>query len=324
MTDSTTSLRVAIAGASGLIGSALSAHLQKRGITVSHLVRPGSIHSDTAEVATIAWDPSGGTIDQQALRNTDVVIHLGGANIAKHWTSKRKALIRDSRVISTRFLSTTLAEMDDGPRTLLCASAVGFYGNRGDEILTEDSAAGDGFLPDVVQAWEAATSVARDADIRVVNLRMGLVLSQAGGALATMLPVFRLGLGGVLGSGRQFVNWITLHDLVRAIAFLLDRNISGPVNLVSPQPVDNRAFTRMLGRVVRRPTIVPVPAAAIGLLLGDMGKTLLLSSNRVLPTRLEEFGFDFVHPDLESGLRHELGWQVPQAGSPRPRDGGYT
>ena len=300
------SMRVAIAGASGLVGSALCAFLEERGHRVLRLVRQSTNDSAAVSPDEISWNPESGTIDAAALQGVDALIHLGGASIAKRWTAKHKARIHSSRVDSTRLLSETLARLEHGPRAFLCASAVGFYGDRGDEELTEQSASGGGFLANVCRAWEDATEPARNAGIRVVNLRLGMVLSAAGGALATMLPPFRIGLGGVLGSGRQYVSWISLHDVVRAIEFLLHSEIEGPANFTAPRPVDNRTFTKTLGHALGRPTIAPAPAFAIRLALGEMGKNLLLGSTRAIPAKLEQAGFRFAHPDLEAALQFEL------------------
>ncbi|MFQ5807717.1 MAG: TIGR01777 family oxidoreductase, partial [Phycisphaerae bacterium] len=256
----------------------------------------------------ICWNPAADEIDAPALEGVDAVVHLGGVNIAGgRWTAQRKAAIRDSRVASTRLLSQALAQLKKPPRTFLCASATGFYGDRGDDLLTEESPPGKGFLPDVCQAWEVAAAPARQAGLRVVNLRIGIVLSRNGGALKKMLPPFKMGLGGVVGSGRQYMSWITLDDLVRAIDFLLRaESVSGPVNAVTPNPVTNREFTRNLGRILRRPTIAPLPGFVVRALFGEMGQALLWEGNRVLPTRLEQARFSFLYPELESALRREL------------------
>jgi len=314
MTDSLRSLRVAIGGASGLIGTALAALLTSR----EHYVFPLVRHPPHAAAREIYWNPAGGEIDAPALEGVDAVVHLGGESIAGgRWTARRRAAIRDSRVTSTQLLSQTLARLRQRPHTFICASATGYYGDRGDEPLMEDSAPGEGFLPEVCQAWEAATEPARQAGLRVVNLRIGIVLSPRGGALKKMLPPFKAGLGGVVGNGRQYMSWITLSDLVRAIDFLLlTDNILGPVNAVAPNPVTNREFTRALGRVLRRPTIFPLPGFVVRTLFGEMGQALLLDGSRVLPTKLERAGFSFLHSRLEDALRFELGLQKP----PGPSD----
>ena len=238
----------------------------------------------------------------------DAVIHLAGENIAgSRWTNRQKRRIRDSRVEGTRGLSEAVARLSRPPRVLVSASAIGYYGNRGAEPLTEDSLPGEGFLPETCRAWERATAPAREVGVRVVLLRIGIVLSPAGGVLQRLLPPFRLGLGGRLGTGRQFMSWIGLGDLVQVIRRALsDTTLEGPVNAVAPRPVRNEEFTRALGRVLHRPTLLPVPAFAIRLLLGEMGRELLLGGARVLPARLEATGFSFAGADIDSALRLEL------------------
>jgi uncharacterized protein (TIGR01777 family) len=250
-----------------------------------------------------------GSIDQARLEGLDGVVHLAGESIATgRWTAEKKARIRDSRVKGTRLLCESLARLDQPPRVLVSASAIGYYGDRGDEILHEDSASGSGFLAEVCHMWEAATEAASQRNIRVVNLRIGVVLSAMGGALATMLFPFRMGLGGIIGSGRQFMSWIALDDLLGSIAYALRTDtIRGPVNAVAPHPVTNREFTKTLGRVLARPTLLPMPAFAARLAFGEMADELLLSSARVEPARLSAAGYDFRYPTLEGGLRHLLG-----------------
>jgi uncharacterized protein (TIGR01777 family) len=296
--------RFVISGASGLVGRNLVAFLESGGHRVQQLVRrpprPG-----TDEVR---WDPGTGEIDADALEGADVAVHLAGESIAAgRWTPARKAAIRDSRVAGTRLLAATLARLRRPPRALLSASAIGYYGTR-DQPVTEDDAPGTGFLPDVCQAWEAATRPAADAAIRVVHLRLGIVLSAAGGALAKMLPPFRLGLGGAVGGGRQAMSWIALDDVVGAIHHLAFADeVAGPVNLVAPDSVTNAEFTHTLGHVLHRPAIVPLPAVAVRLLFGEMGDALLLEGAHVEPARLEQASFRFLHPELEGALRAELG-----------------
>jgi uncharacterized protein (TIGR01777 family) len=315
MTNAERSLRVVIGGASGLVGTRLAAHLAEQGHHVVRLVR----HPPQAAANEIYWNPGGAEIDAPALEGVHAVVHLGGESIAGgRWTEARKAAIRDSRVASTRLLSETLAQLGRPPRAFICASAAGYYGDRGDEPLTEDSPPGTGFLAEVCRAWEAATEAARRAGLRVVNLRIGVVLSAAGGALKRMLPPFRMGLGGAVGGGRQYMSWIALSDLVRAIEFVLQTgDIQGPVNAVAPNPVSNRQFTRTLGRVLRRPTLLPLPRLAVRTLFGEMGQALLLEGNRLLPARLERGGFSFLHPGLEDALRFELGLDQSPAPSNR-------
>lgn len=264
------------------------------------------VRAEAASPDQIAWDPVGGRIDASAIEGIDGVIHLAGENIAAgRWTAARKARIRDSRVRGTRLIAGTLARLSRKPQFLISASAIGYYGSRGDEILVEDSAAGTGFLAGVCREWETATLPARDAGIRVAYLRTGVVLSSTGGALTRLLPIFRLGLGGQLGSGRQFMSWIALDDVVAAIAHVLTQDVRGPVNLTAPDPVTNREFTATLGRLLRRPTPFPVPAAILRIALGEMADELL-GSQRAHPARLLDTGYAFRHPELEQGLRQAL------------------
>jgi uncharacterized protein (TIGR01777 family) len=304
MTSSPPSMRVAVTGASGLVGTAVVSFLSERGREIVRLVR----REPRSTASEVYWNPDSGEIDGPALEGIDAVVHLGGVGIAAgRWTARRKTAILESRVASTRLLSNSLSEMNRPPHTIICASAIGYYGDRGDELLNEESPPGAGFLADVCKAWEAATDPARQAGLRVVNLRIGMVLSRHGGALKRMLPPFRMGLGGIVGSGRQYLSWIALSDLVRAIDFLLTADdSSGPVNAVAPQPVTNREFTRTLGRVLRRPTPLPLPGFAVRLLFGEMGEALLLAGSRVQPARLTQAGFSFEHPSLEAALNAEL------------------
>ncbi len=297
-------MRIAISGASGLIGSSLVALLTAAGHQVGRLVR-GAPQS----ALDIRWDPAAGTIDRAALAGFDAVVHLAGENIASHrWTSAQKQKIRASRVDSTKLLAETLLVLNPRPQVWVCASAIGFYGDRGDEPLDEASLPGEGFLPDVCRQWEAATRPAADAGIRVVNVRFGVVLSPAGGALKSMLPPFRLGLGGRIGGGRQYMSWIGVDDAVGAIQqALMTDTLHGPVNLVTPHPVTNQEFTKTLGRVLRRPTIFPMPAPVARIAFGEMADALLLSSARVHPARLLTSGYAFRYPQLEPALRHMLG-----------------
>ena len=265
----------------------------------------------------IVWDPGLGRIDASALEGLDAVIHLAGETIAGRWTAAKKARIRESRVLGTRAIAGVLAALGRKPGVLVCASATGYYGDRGEEILVEDSQPGSGFLAEVVRAWEAATAPARDAGIRVVHLRSGVVLSPNGGALGGLLPVFRLGLGGRLGSGRQFMPWITLDDEVGAIVHALTRDdLRGPVNFVSPHAVMNREFTATLGRALRRPALCAVPAPMLRLALGELGGELL-ASQRVHPARLLNSGYAFRYPELETALHHLLqSSRAPAPGGP--------
>lgn len=295
--------RVAVTGASGLVGSALVPFLTTGGHAVTRVVRGG-----VGDAATVRWDPAAGTIDAAGLEGHDAVVHLAGESIASgRWTPERKARIRDSRVRGTRVLCETLARLARPPRTLVAASAIGWYGERGDAVVDEGSAAGSGFLADVCREWEEAAAPARAAGLRVVHVRLGVVLSPAGGALAQLLPPFRLGVGGRVGDGRQWMSWIAIDDAVGAIHHaLVTEGLVGPVNAVAPDAVTNRAFTATLAGVLRRPAVLPVPAAAIRLALGEMADALLLASTRVRPTRLEETGYGFRTPELAGALRRLL------------------
>jgi len=297
-------MRILISGSSGLVGSALCPALSGAGHDVVRLVRPGS----KAPTASIPWDPSSGNVDESALDGIDAVIHLAGENIATgRWTPARKERIRSSRVDGTRVLSEALARMGHPPGAMICASAIGLYGDRGDELLRETSASGSSFLARVCVDWEAAAGSAVGAGIRVAALRFGVILTPRGGALGRMLPPFRLGLGGKVGDGGQYMSWISLDDAVGAIVHALDRDeIRGPVNAVAPGPVTNLEFTRTLGRVLSRPTIFPMPAVAARLAFGEMADELLLASTRVEPARLLATGFRFRHPELEGALRDLL------------------
>ena len=297
-------MNILVSGSSGLIGSALVPYLSSGGHRVIRLVRRRS-PSVTDE---IPWDPDLDRLDPGLLEGFDAVVHLAGENIAAaRWTANQKARIRESRVRGTRLLSETLAVLSKRPRILVSASATGYYGDRCEQILTEESPPGTGFLADVCREWEAATDVAAKQDIRIVNLRTGLVLSSSGGALAKMLTPFRMGIGGVVGSGRQYMSWIALDDVIAAILHMLNvADLRGPVNVVTPQPVTNRDFTRTLGRVLSRPTLLPLPAFAARLAFGEMADALLLASQRVEPARLLGSGFKFSYPELGGALRHLL------------------
>jgi uncharacterized protein (TIGR01777 family) len=297
-------MNVLITGASGLIGSALALRLAEDGHDVRRLVRsPAEVGPDR-----FPWDPAEGKIDSSALEGVDAVVHLAGETIAGRWTSDKKKGIRDSRVVGTRLVSEAAKQRENPPKVLVCASAAGYYGDRGDEVLTEESSSGTGFLADVVREWEAACDPARKAGIRVVNVRSGEVLSRDGGALKSLLPPFRLGLGGPIGGGRQYTSWITIDDEVNAILHILgSEDVEGPVNLVSPNPVTNREFTKTLGHVLHRPVVLPTPTFPLRLAFGsEFVKEVLLVSERILPGRLRASGFQFEHPELESALRQVL------------------
>ncbi len=295
-------MKIGVTGSTGLVGSALVPLLATHGHDVVGLRR----YTESAKDQE-GWDPNTGriTVSNTAL---DALVHLAGENIAGgRWNAARKSRIRDSRVDGTRRLAETLAGQAQRPHTLVVASAIGYYGDRGDERLIESSDAGEGFLPEVCHAWEAATAPARDAGIRVVHLRIGIVLTPAGGALAQMLLPFKMCVGGVIGPGRQYMSWIALDDVLAAIRHALQtETLDGPVNAVAPQPVTNAEFTSTLGRVLRRPTVMPLPAFFARLAFGEMADALLLSSTRVQPARLEETGFTFQYPELEAALRHVL------------------
>jgi uncharacterized protein (TIGR01777 family) len=296
-------MKILISGASGLIGSRLVEFLIDNDHEVVRLVRDKS--KETTD--TIFWDPYSGIIGKEWLNGIEAVVHLAGENIAERWTPAKKRRIRDSRVIPTRFLSEVLAGLDSPPALLVSASAIGYYGDRGTERLDEGSIPGSGFLSEVCQEWEDATGPAVQGGIRVVNLRIGVVLSGEGGALKRMLPPFLLGLGGKIGSGNQYLSWIALDEVVGAIHHAITTDsLRGPVNAVAPEAVTNRDFTSTLGRVLSRPTLFPIPAFVARLALGEMADSLLLASARVEPIKLVESGYEFRFPELDVALRNLL------------------
>jgi uncharacterized protein (TIGR01777 family) len=301
---------VAVSGASGFIGTAVVRDLEAAGHDVLRLVR----NRAALGARTAHWDPASGAIDADALQGLDAVVNLCGESIAARWTSSRKARIRDSRVQSTRLLAVTLARLARPPRVLVCASAAGIYGDRGDEVLDEGSAPGSGFLAEVARQWEAAADPARERGIRVVHLRIALVLDPSGGALARLLPLFRFGLGAPLGSGRQWWSWITRDDLVGVVRRAIEADWAGPVNASSPQPVTCSEFTRVLARVLGRPTLPAVPGALLRLLAGEMADAALLASARLAPARLLAAGHRFRHVALEPYLQEILGPVFRQRG----------
>ena len=296
-------MRILVSGASGLIGSALVPALESSGHEVLRLVRREPRHR-----TEIPWDPAGGDLEASRLTGLGAVVHLAGENIgASRWTEARKRAIRDSRIRGTELLSDRLARLDRPPQVMVSASAIGYYGDRGEESLDEASTAGRGFLAELARQWEAASRSAEARGVRVVHLRNGLVLTARGGVLARLLPIFRLGLGGPIGAGRAWWSWIAIDDLLDAIQFAIgDERLRGAVNGVAPQPLTNAEFTRTLGRVLGRPTWFRVPEVVLRLTFGEMAEQALLASARVFPGRLTQAGFSFRYPRLEAALRHLL------------------
>lgn len=295
-------MKVAISGATGLIGSALADHLRGEGHEVARLVRS----EDDLRPGDVLWSVDDQRLDPDDLVGTDAVVHLAGAPIGQRWTDEVRAEIRSSRVDGTRLLATAIAGLDGGPEVFVSGSAVGWYGSRGDEVLTEESSPGDDFLADVCTAWESAADPAREAGLRVVHPRTGVVLAPDGPLVDKVELPFKLGVGGRVGSGKQFVPWISMEDQVRALAFLLTAELAGPVNVTGPEPVRNSRLTKALGAAWNRPTILPVPVFAIRLLYGEMGVTLATSSQRALPERLLEAGFTFTHDTVETAAQDAL------------------
>lgn len=297
-------MKILVSGSHGLVGKALTRSLTNDGHEVVRLVR----HVRSLGAFEIEWQPDKGRIDAEHLEGFDVVVHLAGENIATgRWTSEKKRAIRDSRVKGTVLLSESLAHLSRPPSLFCTASATGYYGDRGDELLTEKSPPGKSFLSEVCIEWERATAPAAEKGIRTVHTRFGIILDADQGALAKMLTPFRMGIGGRIGDGRQWMSWIALDDMVNALKFLMaDSSTRGPVNFVTPNPVTNAEFTKTLGRVLSRPTIFPVPAFAVRLAFGEMADELLLSSQRVEPAVLQDKGFLFSWPTLEAALRHVL------------------
>lgn len=295
-------MRIAVTGARGLVGTALCQVLGQLGHEITVITRHPREQTD------LAWNPEAGQLAADRLEGVDAVVHLAGENIAaRRWNERVKQRIRNSRVLGTQLLSSTVARLSRPPAAMICASAVGYYGDRGEQVLEETAAPGDGFLSQVCREWESAVEPARQAGIRVVHMRIGVVLAKQGGALAKMLLPFRLGLGGVIGSGKQYWSWVELYELAQMFAFALTHaDLSGPINAVSPQPVTNREFTKALGRVLHRPTILPMPAWLARVALGEMADELLLASTRAVPTRLQQAGYPFMHTELEAALRAVL------------------
>ena len=295
-------MKIAITGASGLIGSALVPHLREQGHEVRRLVRRPATASDE-----ISWDPQAGTVDLAALEGTEGVVHLAGAGVGDHrWTEAYKREILQSRVQGTSTIARALTALDLTPSVFVCGSAIGYYGDTGSEAVDESGAHGTGFLADVVQRWEESAAPAVDAGIRTVYARTGLVVARAGGAFARLVPIFRLGGGGKVGSGQQYWSFISLHDEIDALTYLLDGDLAGPVNLTAPQPVTNAEATAALGALLHRPTLLPVPAFALRAVLGEFAEDVL-TSQRVVPAALESTDFTFSHPTIAEALRAELG-----------------
>ena len=295
-------MRIAVSGAGGLIGSALAEALAGDGHEVVRLVRHAPKHD-----GEVAWDPAAGTVDTDGLAGCEAVVHLAGAGIGdRRWTEDRKKVLRDSRVRGTGTIARAVASMPTPPSVLVCGSAIGYYGDTGDRWVDEDSPPGRGFLADLVVEWEAAADPAREAGIRTVHARTGLVVARGGGAWAPLFPIFRAGLGGRLGSGRQFWSFISLHDEIAALRFLIDTpSLSGPVNLTAPDPLTNREITKAMGKVLHRPTLAAVPAPVLRTVLGEFAGDVL-SSQRVRPGRLLDAGFTWAHPEIQQAVKEAL------------------
>lgn len=294
--------RIAVTGASGFVGVPLVALLESQGCEVLRIGRPSPGHQPD-----VAWDPEGGHIDATRLEGLHAAVHLAGESLAQRWTNEAKRKIRDSRIYGTTLLARALAGLSSPPKVLVSGSAVGAYGDRGDEVLDEESRGGRGFLAGIVEAWEKAADPARDAGIRVVHPRLGIVLHSGGGALARLVPIFRLGIGGRIGSGRQWMSWVARTDAVAAIAFVIrHESLHGPVNVTAPTPVRNEAFTRALGDAVHRPAVLPVPEIAVRTLYGEMGVETVIEGQRVLPKKLLAAGFDFRFRTLPEAFQAEI------------------
>ena len=296
-------MRILITGASGLIGTALQKSFKDKGYEMLLASR-----KEAKDSQHIQWDADKGFSEPERLEGIDAVVHLAGESVFGFgWSEAKKKAIRDSRVYGTRSVVAALSKLKVRPKVLVAASAIGFYGDRGDEEMTESSAAGDTFLAEVSKEWESEARRAEDAGIRTVLLRTGIVLSKDGGALGTMLLPFKIGVGGVVGSGKQWISWISIDDHVRVINYAIENEtLRGAVNSVSPHPVTNEEFTKTLGEVLYRPTILPLPRFAVSMVLGEMGDETLLSSMRVLPKRLEDAGFKFEYPGLKAAIEHAV------------------
>ena len=295
-------MKVAVTGSSGLIGTSLVSFLSKKDIVVSKILRENPEDDD------ISWKPEDGDWDSAFTGGVDGIVHLAGENIASgKWTRKKKEKIRNSRIEGTTRLCEHILKLPTPPSVLVCASAIGYYGNRGVEFLNEGSSRGSGFLPDVCLGWEEAAESVSKAGIRVVNVRFGIVLSKDGGALAKMMTPFKIGMGGKIGSGTQYMSWVAMDDVTGAIYHtLITESLKGPVNVTAPNPVTNKEFTNTLGEVLKRPAVVPIPAFAAKLAFGEMANDLLLASTKVAPKRLSDSGYKFQYPELENALKHVL------------------
>lgn len=298
-------MKILVSGTTGLVGSTLVPMLLTDGHEVTRLARKKSNSKDPKELPELEWDAKSQEIDLAELEKFDAVVHLAGENVGENkWTPEIKKRIMESRVIPTTFLSESLAKLKTPPSVFVCASALGYYGETGDQPVTESSANGDDFLAEVCKHWEAACQPAIDANIRTVNTRIGVVLSTEGGALKKMLTPFKMGMGGVVGPGTQYMSWVSILDVAKGLKTVIENEkFNGPVNLVSPNPVTNREFTKTLGKVVSRPTFIPLPSFAVKMLMGEMGEGLLLTSTRVVPQVLIDSSFEFEHPELEIALR---------------------
>lgn len=297
-------MKILVAGASGFIGAHFIHYMQSQ----NHAILKLSRSPEKLKANEIYWDPQKRLLNPFEIENIDAVVNFAGENIASsRWTDEKKRKILESRVNATKTLEQAVLQLQNPPKVWINASAIGFYGNRGDHILTEESSSGKGFLAEVCQKWEQETQPASLKGIRVVLLRIGMVLSSSGGGLAQMLPAFKLGLGGTIGSGKQFISWIALDELMRIIDYAINHDdLKGPVNAVSPQPVTNDEFTKTLGRIIHRPTILPLPAFAARIVFGEMADELLLSSARAMPKSLIDSGYKFIYPDLDTALRDIL------------------
>jgi len=299
-------MKIIISGASGLVGRALTAALRSEGHTVLHLVRRSGHSTEPAREGEVLWDPHSATVDVAALEAADAIAHLNGASIAGgRWTPARKQILRSSRIDTTRILVDSIARLRQKPRVFVAASAVGYYGHRGDEILTESSSVGTGFLALLARDWEAeAIRAQTGAGVRTTILRFGVIFAAEGGALGPMLAPFKFGLGGPLGTGDQWISWVALQDVIAMIRLVIaNPEFAGPLNVVSPHPVRNSEFARTAGKILHRPAIFPTPAFLLRLAVGEMAGALLLTSQRVIPERLLSVNFPFQFPDLESTLR---------------------